>query len=734
MENNNHSNLMVPAPQILQPMPVPQQYGQIQAPPVDLRRYWNILLKRKWWFLGFFLSVVVLVGLITFLSTPIYRATTVLQITQDNPASIMGDRDPLASLYGSETAGRFYETQYIILKSRPMAYKIMDALKLTEGPEFKKLQKSMPNEPMEEIQSKFADSILENLEIKPLKRSYLVEVAYKSKDKNLAQRVVNIISKEYMKFSMDTRQQSFELIKNWLEGELQTLATKVQDSEMKLYGHAQNKGILGAEGKDNVIMGKYVELNQLLTKAQSERMIREAQFEQIKAKGMDAPLITNNVLIQKIREQAIAQEAKVKSLRKIFGDNYPQLQAERGKLQELRASLDGEVKRMRKTIEADYGTAMRAEKLVREAVESQKNRVGELQNNLVTHHILKRDLQTNEQLYQALLARMKEANVSSTMVASNVAVVVPAEKPFRPFKPNKQLNLIIASLIGLIGGVSLAFLVDHFDDSIKSVEEMEQICQIPSLGLVPVLSGNGKGESDLALSAFLNPRSLVNEAIRQVRTSILLSSSEAPPSVLLITSPNANEGKTTISINISISLALNERKVLLIDADLRKPSIHKVFKQAPQPGLSNFLTGSASFEEIVRPTEIPNLDFIPAGAIPPSPTELLSSKVFVKLLAELRQKYQHVIIDTPPTIGFADARSLSTSCDGVLLVLRQDSTSRQAGIIAKQLLMQVNARMLGGVLNMAKINTLGYGSYYGYTRYFASDQSKFIKHWDKDHS
>jgi succinoglycan biosynthesis transport protein ExoP len=730
MENNNQSNIMVPATQIMQPIAVPHQYAQLQPPPIDLRRYWNILLKRKWWFLGFFLSVGVVGGLISFLSTPIYRATTVLQIIQDNPASIMGERDPWASLYGSETAGRFYETQYLILKSRPMVYKIMEALKMTEGPEFQKLQKAMPSESMEEIQSKFADRILDNLEIKPLKRSYLVEVAYKSQDKNLAQRVVNVISKEYMKFSMDTRQQSFELIKNWLEGELQTLATKVQDSEMKLYGHAQDKGILGAEGKDNVIVGKYVELNQLLTKAQSERMIREAQFQQIKEKGVDAPLITNNLLIQKIREQTIEQEANVSSLKKIYGDNYPQLQAERGKLRDLRASLDGEVKRIRTSIEADYGTALRAENLVREAVESQKYRVGELQSNLVKHHILKRDLQTNEQLYQALLARMKEANVSSTMVASNVAVVVPAEKPFGPFKPNKQLNLIIASLIGLIGGVGLAFLVDHFDDSIKSVEAMEQICQMPSLGLVPLLSasGKGKGEDEMALSAFLNPRSLVNEAIQQVRTSILLSSSEAPPAVLLVTSPNPNEGKTTISINISISLALNERKVVLIDADLRKPSIHKVFKQESQPGLSNFLTGSATFDEIVHPTAIPNLDIIVAGTIPPSPMELMSSKVFVKLVDELRRNYQHVIIDTPPIIAFADARSISTSCDGVLMVIKQDSTSRQSGMIATQLLMQVNARILGGVLNMAKINRFGYYSYYGYTQYYGSDQHKFIKH------
>jgi succinoglycan biosynthesis transport protein ExoP len=202
-----------------------------------------------------------------------------------------------------------------------------------------------------------------------------------------------------MKFSMDTRRQSYDLIKNWLDGELQLLASKVEDSERKLYEHGQKKNFLSLEEKDNTIVGKYVELNILLTRAQAERMAKEAQYREIKERGSNAPLITHNALIQKLREEIITQEARTSSLKKIYGQKYPQVQVEQGKLKELKARLNEEVKRMRDTIQADYRTAQRTENLLKETLDGQKARVGELQANLVKHHILKRDMQTNEQLY-----------------------------------------------------------------------------------------------------------------------------------------------------------------------------------------------------------------------------------------------------------------------------------------------------------------------------------------------
>jgi capsular exopolysaccharide synthesis family protein len=728
MEHNLPANMGFSPPEAPKPLHISNYYGQGTEGPAQFRYYWNILLKRKWWAILFFLGVMLATGVYTFTMVPLYKATTILQITQDNTSQVIGDQDPLKSLF-SQNEQRFFETQYLILNSLPMGYRIIDTLDLTKRPEFLKLQKTMPTKSFSELRRIYAQRIIANLDILPLKRSFLVDVSYVSKDKALAQKVANVVSQEYVRFSMETRRQSYQLIRNWLEQELQKLADKVENSEKKLYLHGKQKDFYSLE-KNNTIVSKYIELSKLLTVAQAERMGKEAQYEEIKQKGMDAPPITNNPLIQSLRQNVITQEAKVSSLKKIFGANYPELQVEKAKLQEFNQRLQGEVKRVGASIQADFRSAQRAEHLIRDSLQAQKVKVGDLQNNLVKHHILKRDMQTNEQLYQALLSRMKEASVASTMVSSNVAVITPAELPMVPYKPKKVLNLFLATLIGLVGGVGLAFVVEHFDDSLKTAEEMERFCQLPALGVVPYLPRNKMALENhgIGLITYDQPKSMVTEAIRQVRTSVMLSSAGGPPNTLVVTSPNPNEGKTMMSMNISISLAMNGRKVVLIDGDLRKPSISSSFGLPGQPGLTNYLSGNATLDDILRPTQVQDLFLIPAGASPPSPTELLESRAFEDLILELRSQFQHVVIDTPPIIEFADARVLSGLSDGVVLVVKHHVTSREAAKLAKQLLQQVNARIIGGVLNMSRANRLGYYGYgyYGYYKYYRHYYKKYL--------
>jgi succinoglycan biosynthesis transport protein ExoP len=323
-------------------------------------------------------------------------------------------------------------------------------------------------------------------------------------------------------------------------------------------------------------------------------------------------------------------------------------------------------------------------------------------------------VQTNEQLYQGLLARMKEANVASTMISSNVAVIAPAEFPYRPYRPRKKVNVLVAALVGLVGGVGLAFLVERLDSSIKNVEEMEQVFSKPNLGIVPLLSRDNGAEppTELFLASHSHPRSLISESIRQVRTAIMLSSAAGPPGTLMITSANPNEGKTTLALNLAISLTLNARKVAVIDCDLRKPSIHALFQEPAAPGLSDFLTGNARFSDISKLTKVPGMVIIPAGTIPPSPPDLFASEAFKDFVKRLRQYFQLLIFDTPPVTMFADAQVLSPLMDGILVVCKHHSTTREAALHTKRLLLQVNGRVLGTILNMAAIDKMGYG--YGY--------------------
>lgn len=690
----------------------------------SIHHYWDILMRRKWWAIIFFLGVVIPVTVISFLMTPIYKATTILQITQDNPSAIMGDRDPFGSILGYESQSRFYETQFLILHSLPIAYNLIDSLNLTERDDFNILKKKNPNLSMSDLRSKYAETLLKKLEFTPLKKSFLVEASFQNKDKHFAQKVVNAISQEYMKLCMETRRKSYDMIKSWLEKELHQLGAKVEDSERKLYDHGIKKDFLSIEGKDNTIVKKYLNLNILLTKAQSERMAREAQFNQIKEKGMDAPPITNNILIQKLREEAVAQEAKVSSLNKIYDVNYPQLQAEKAKLQELKLRMNDEIKRIRSSIEAEYEAALRTENMLQEAFESQKQKVGHLQQNLVEHHLLKRDMQTNEQLYQGLLARMKEANISGTMVASNIAVISPADLPIKPFKPKKLLNILVASIIGLVGGICLAVFVDSIDDSICTVSDLELNCQVPMLGLVPLFSNNSSqalipGGASLDMAIIRDPKSLEAESFYNIATSLYLSLPGSAPKIIMVTSSNPSEGKSTITANLASVLAA-KKATLIIDADLRKPKVHSIFRDNLEPGLSNYLSGQVALGDIIKASSVPNLFYITAGTIPPKPVELLLSENFVELINSLREDFQHLVIDTPPVLAFADARAISSHVDGVILVVKHNYSHCQSTRLTVKLLEQVNARIFGAVLNMAVSERVGYGPYAKYYANYAN--------------
>lgn len=716
-------NQIFSLPQPQMPMPSqPEYYGVEQGAESHIRDYLHVLLKRKWWVLGF-LAVVVGMGVyINMKAIPLYLATSTLRITVENQGS---------SIVGSGTSGnpwfrdddRTIETQSQIMRSRSLAKRVISILNLKEHPEFgaEEVPKGQPPPSREEQESNLIDAFLGNLRTELIKHTDLIRISYSSADRDLAQKIANAMAGEYMQFEIDCKNQSFYHIKKWLESQLVQLGNKVEGSQKKLYDYGNEGEILSPEDKDNVVIQKYLELSALITKASSERMAREAQMRELKTKGDGGSAVTNNALIASLRQQVAVQSAKVASMQGIYLPDHPKLKAEKAQLDGLQARLKEEMQNVRAAVESDYEAARRAENLVLEAAEKQKKEVGNLQKKLVQYKILKRDVETNEELYKGLLARMKEAAVASTMVPSNVAVIDPAERPLFPYKPDKRRNLMVAIFIGLMGGAFLAFAVEYFDDSIKSAEEAERICQLPILGLVPMqrrrrrelsVPGDNKG----SMIIYNDPKSMVADAIFVVRTSVLLSVPGGPPAAIMVTSPNPLEGKSTTAANLSVSLAMSGRKVVLMDGDLRRPTLHKHFGQISQPGLSDLLTGTATYEEVLRPTEVPNLYLIPAGPIPPNPATLLGSMAFKDVMAMLRDEFQHIIIDTPPTLSMPDSRVLSSMVDTVILVLRHNYTPRETARLARQALAQVNAQVIGIVLNQVSFQKSGYGSYY-YKKY-----------------
>ena len=744
MSSHDQHPLMVPPSGA--PLPAasslpPLDYYDVEMQGPGLQDYIFILLKRKWLVIGVFLTIFLAVALYTFLRTPIFRASAKLQITEDNPGSHVSASDKLPEFFGYDDAEKFQQTQYDILQSQSLGRRVVQTLNLPEGTAW-------------------------NLEINPVRNTYLVEVACQSPDKAVAQKVVNAVADEYMYLSIDRRNESFALVRKWLDKQLKELAAKVQEAQKKLYKFGQKTDIYTLEDKDNVVVQKFIDLSSLVTKAQAEKMAKEAQFKQIKEEGPDAPLIVNNPLIATLRQQVVSEEAKISAMKKVYRSEHPEMLAEQANLNELRGRLQAEVKRLQESVKADYEAANRTEKLLKDSFTDQKGQMAALQDNLTDFQILKRDAQTNEQLYLALLSRVKDASIAGTMVPANVAIIDPAQLPTAPFLPNKRRNLTMGAILGLTVGVGLAFLLESLNNSIQSVDDLERTCNLPSLGMLPLLGGNGKMLPGLRekleeksvwcylpqlqrylphlrrhlpqlwrrgqafadaenrdLIVFKNPQSPTSEAIRHAHTAIMLSASGRPPAVILVTSPNPREGKTMVSSNLALTFALGGQQTLVIDGDLRKPRIHQIFEMDLQPGLSNYLTGSATLEEILRPSSVPNLSVLTAGTRPPSPGILMNSQEFKDLLGQLRERFKHIIIDTPPILAFSDGLIISVLTDGVLLVTKHNCTHRNAGRLAHQRLTQIRAPLMGAVLNCVDSLGQAYGgyNYKYYSKYYEGD-------------
>ncbi|MCK9375544.1 MAG: polysaccharide biosynthesis tyrosine autokinase [Syntrophobacterales bacterium] len=705
-----------------------------------LRDYWRVIVNRRWLVLGFCLGLVAVVTFLCFWMHPIYMSTTMPQIIQDNPGGTLGSNNPLSSLFGGTYDDNFYNTQFAVLQSRTLALRVIKDLNLDKLPEFKELREpgildrvlfSPPKSPGQ-IESNMVDYFLDKLKVAPVKNSYLVNISYKCRDKEMSQKVVETVVNEFIKLNMDSRSQSFVTIKKWLENELQNLAQRVDYSTKKLVKFGKEKDIYLPDDNANPAVAKYLALSDLLTKAQADTLNKKALADQIQAKGVDAPVIVNNALIVPLRQALITQEATVQSLLKVFREGHPQLQTEQAKLKEIRGRLKAEVDRISTSVKSDYQAAVRSENFLADAFASQQKVVGSFMDNSIQYKMIKRDVDTFDSLYQGLLSRMKDASVAATMVPSNVTIIDHGNLPFKPWIPRKGLFIALSAVLGLIGGVGLAFVTEYFDNSIKTSEEMERVCRWATLGVVPLFTSSAK-QPELAAQGDQKPLALMSdsmtmfaEAIHQMRTSIMLSTSGHPPKVLIVCSPNPGEGKSTISVHLAMSLTKrNEKKVVIIDADMRKPTIHRYFNEVRDPGLSTYLSGNASEEEIIKFTDIPNLWVISAGATPPNPPDLLGSSEMQALIKSLRAQFDHVVIDTPPLLGFADARILTAISDGVIMTVRHNSTAREAGKLANQVLRQDNARVIGGVLNYFRVGRGSGGYYYGYLKYYKKNYGKY---------
>jgi capsular exopolysaccharide synthesis family protein len=519
--------------------------------------------------------------------------------------------------------------------------------------------------------------------------------------------------------------------------------------------------ILGIDEKQNITTAKLDELNKALTAAESERMDKESVYRLVQAGdadtiasaagALDAAGAGNQSggLLESLRTKEADLKIQAAELSTQFGPSYPKLAQLENQLKEIDAQLLAETKKVGGKIRGQYMAALQRENMLHDALEKQKQEANKLNESAIEYSLLKRDLDTNRQLYEGLLEKLKEAGVSAGLRSNNFRIVDVARVPTAPVEPNIPRNLAFAFMLGLTSGVGLAFLLEGLDSTVRTTEQAQMISGLPPLGMIPLGSRTAReganpkrlviatSKEAVELITQVRPQSQMAESYRALRTSLLLSNLGAPPKVIMVTSALPQEGKTTTSINCAVVLAQKGIRVLLIDADLRRPSIHKTLGMGPRSGLSNVLTGSATLQQaITRSPTLPNLDVLPAGTPPPNPAELLASSNMRDVLQELRGQYDHIVVDTPPTLSVTDAVVLSPRADAIVLVIRSGQTTKQALRRSRDILMQVNAKVSGVLLNAVDLSSPDYYYYYEYqgkyARYYRDDGSRSDEDDDSD--
>ena len=721
----------------------------------SLREYWMVFRKRRWSIFASLLITLVTTAIITFAMKPVYRGTTTILINKESLQIV-----DFKEIFAINTMDLdYYQTQYKILESRSLAKRVIQAHGLFNHPEFLRgkdrtpfqawrsnllanlsnwltpqklgVRSSLENGKETANDSLIINEFLDKLKIEPIRNSRLVKIHFDTHDPDLAKQIPSTLAESYIRQNFEGRFQATEQAKEWLARQLDDLKGKVEKADEDLRAFASKHGIISLEEKENIVIQRLSELNEALTKTEAERMGKEALYKQTQSPTPDSLLpILENKLVQELKQASIQLEAQyVKLSETLFKPDWPEMKRLKDEMETVQSQLDREIKKILAGIKNEYEWTLRREFLLRNAFEEQKVKAMEMQQRAIQYNILKREADTNKELYKGLLQRMKEAGVSAGITASNIQVVDQAEMPTKPFKPNKELNLLLAAVVGLFLGVGLAFFLEHLDDTVKTPEDLQDLIRLPSFGIIPegayerrkLLESNNSFPVELATFDF--PRSMLSEAYRSIRTSILLSSSGNPPKIIAVSSPNPGEGKTTTVINTAIALSQTGVQVIIIDADMRKPRIHNVLGKENGVGLSSFLSGNADLESTIQKSRVPNLYYVPSGPIPPNPSELLGSALFKKMIESLGSRFSYMIIDSPPLLAFSDSVIISTNVDGVIMVVIGGKTPRETLKRSKEVLLQVDAKILGVVINRVKMG--GYGSYYHrYYTYYGKEGKK----------
>ncbi len=730
------SNDLIPAePRPLEPATERYPMYRIEAAPAredfPLAEYWRLILKRKWTVVATFCMVAFLAAAYTFRQQRIYEAAARLNIMTRENSELLPSRDNPNSLSPDDLDALALETQVNVLRGDSLALQVIQKLDLG-----KRLNVAAPEPgkpalaPALDVSREDAllSSFHRNLTVANVPNTRLIELRFSSTDPRLAAEVVNTLAKVYIEQNIRSRYESTMEGVVWLQKQLVDLQIKVEQSQEKLVKYQKEHSILGLDEKQNLTTQKLDELNRELTAAEADRIQKQTVYELAQRGGAAKVAGGQGELAKKLRDQLSDLQTQYSQMTIQFGPNWPKLAELKSRIEQVESQLRAEDDANLRILENAYLGAQRRESLLAAALGRQKQDANRLNESAIEYNLLKRDSESNRQLYESMLTKLKESALAAGLRSSNIRLVDPARVPSIPTQPNIPRNLAMGLVLGLALGVGLAFVLEALDTTVRTPGDAEVTAAIPSLGVIPIdaaraarlvasqkLLTKSALEGKTGPAVTVRPHSDVAEAYRSLRTSILLSSPSGPPRVILITSALPQEGKTTTSVNVALAIAQHGKRVLLVDADLRRPGLDKAFGFRATEGLSTVLNGGTPYESVLRQApQQPNLTLLPAGPTAQHPAELLGSSAMVNLVNRWRQEYDHIIIDTPPVLSVTDPVLLSVVVDSVILVVRSGSTNRPALKRASDLLNQVRAPLLGVVVNAMDFESADYYYYYSY--------------------
>ncbi len=706
---------------------------------IDLHNFFLVLNRFKWKILSLAIIITILVIVIVFSITPRYSASATLLIESEQ-ANLVS----IEEVYGLNSGKKeYFTTQVEILKSRQISARVIDKLNLVNHPEFDpdqqpkqfnvikfikellpflpyKMEADSPEQEKYRKRQKTITAFQKNLSISLIKKTQLISISFESKSSELAAKVANTLANEYIEHHLEAKVLMTEKASSWLNDRLSTLKEKLDKSLQTLRNYQNKEQLVDIDGVKGIEAKELQELNSQLSEARQKLKQNEHIYQLVQSKKNNIqslialPEVLKHQLIQSVNEASQVARTKVIELQGTYGPKHPTMIAAQSELRSVNENLTNQVKLLISGINNEYQAAKANEANLTAAVKAKSQRFRELSALDTKQKELKREVKTNEQLYSAFFTRLKETKEVGQFQSANARLIDTAQPPLKPAKPKKTLIVVMSFILSLSLGIVLAFLLESLNNGIRSISDIENKLKQRMLGLLPLQKTARK--KGLPLRHFFHTdEHAFSEAIRTIRTSLLLLNIEHEAKVISVTSSVPAEGKTTVSINLSFALGQLE-KVLLIDADMRRPAIAKNFDfPSYQTGLSNIIAGSHSLDECLMSDKESGIDIISAGTLPPNPQELLSSPAFIELLESLKHKYDRIVIDTPPTQAVSDSIVVAKQSDTLVYVAKADNTKEQVIKSGLARLLAAGVRIDGIVLNHVDLQQAAkYGEYTGY--------------------